>query len=1191
MTTMHGVVGLKEKIEQLARGEFEYELPFLRISVNEINFFVEAGKQYEGSFHISNSMGRTMKGIVISSDRLLGLGLTAFLDKECIVTYRFDAAYLKPFDVVKGNITIVSDCGEAVIPFTAQVEAPYINTSIGKIKNLFEFANLARMDWAEAKKVFRSEEFERVILKNEERYHVIYRNLLKSISTSQALEEFLIAVNKKSRINLGISKTHLEYEIRDEDVIDKLIITKDHWGYAEIRVSTDAPFISLEQKFLWADRFIGNNHQISFVINANKMTPGNNYGRIYIKTVYQTMTVEVVCKKHKDVVSGSNELRNSLRRRYEYARSYLDFRTGRISLGKYVQDTRTLFAYMKNTEEKTMADLMDIHLAILSDDKKTAGRLLDELSAKEAELRRRSVFEYCAYLYLLALYKKDNETIQFVTDTIARYYLRNAFDWRILWFLLFTDRRYERNRSYKLTDIKEQFDGGCRSPILYYEALCVYNDEPYLLRELNEFEIHVMNYGIKNNCLSMDLILQYTYLVSRLKTFNPIVFRGLAALYQIYEKEEILSAICSLLIKGFKKDRKYFRWYSLGVDAQLKITELYEYYMYSADESNMEPLPQPLLIYFIYNSKLNDSKRAYLYANVVKNRKENEQIYHLYYKTIEVFTLAQLKAGNISNNLAILYKEFMDMPMHDKVFAEYLPEVMFTHEITCDNPNMASVAVVHKELDQEEVTALVDGKAYIQVFTEGASIFLIDSFGNRYAVSVEYTLKPLFKTEEINWIYMDYTGHTKLLLYLYDHYSVNRVMSRESIELRKHVLQIPGLRESYYVDCLVTIIDYYYENYDAVLLEKYLLMLDLSKVKSSQRIRFLEYMVIRGYYDKALEALKYFGADGISIHRLLKLCSGWISYSGLDRREELLVLLCHYIYSQGKYDDKILNYLVNYYYGSTDDLLSLWKAALDFDVDTRVLEERLLVQILFTESSHADNFNVFINYYGKVTNHLIVKAFLTYYAYRYLVYDESMPDGLYSIIRRELNYEENDICLLAWLKYNAGNTGFSDNDLNFISYNIDRLDRKGIVLPFFKEYKNVIKLPKRITERYYVEYRTNPRKQVFIHYKLVRNNGGGEYTTELMPNTFLGIHVKEFMLFYNEELHYYISEEQEERVNISDTFVIKFMPDDMTDDTKYNRINRMLMALESESCDGLLDMMEDYVGKEYIIRECFLPLS
>ena len=74
--------------------------------------------------------------------------------------------------------------------------------------------------------------------------------------------------------------------------------------------------------------------------------------------------------------------------------------------------------------------------------------------------------------------------------------------------------------------------------------------------------------------------------------------------------------------------------------------------------------------------------------------------------------------------------------------------------------------------------------------------------------------------------------------------------------------------------------------------------LDLSKVKEPYRIKYLEYMVLRGYYDKALEALSYFGTEGISISRLLKLCSGWISYSKLDKKEELLVSLCYYIYSQ-----------------------------------------------------------------------------------------------------------------------------------------------------------------------------------------------------------------------------------------------------------------------------------------------------
>ena len=534
---------MKERIEQLAGGEFEYELPFLRLSVESIDFNVEAGKHFEGSISISNSANRLMKGIVFSSDRLLTLSLSEFKDKECIITYRFDATYLKPSDKVSGNITILSDCGEAVLPFYVHVKSPVISTSIGNIKNLFEFANLARMDWTEAKKVFRSDEFERIVLKNEEKYHIIYRNLLKSISTSQALEEFLIAVNKKSRINLGIDKLELEYEVNDEDLMDKLIITKNHWGYAEIRVSTDAPFILLEQKFLWADRFIGNNHQISFVISAKNLSPGNNYGRIWIKTVHQTITVNLICKKHREITPESTMLRKGIRQGYDYTRSYLDFRIGRIDLNRYIRDTKILMAGFNGSENNRLDKLVNAHLAILSDNSRVAAKLLDDLSKEEISLRKGSTFEYCAYLYLLALYKRDEETIQYATDTIGRYYLSGNYDWRILWFLLFTDKRYERNPNYKLADIKEQFDGGCHSPILYYEAVCVYNEEPYLLRELNEFEIHVLNYGIKNSCLTKDLVLQYTYVASRLKKFNAIVFRGLTKLYEDYKKDEILSAI------------------------------------------------------------------------------------------------------------------------------------------------------------------------------------------------------------------------------------------------------------------------------------------------------------------------------------------------------------------------------------------------------------------------------------------------------------------------------------------------------------------------------------------------------------------------------------------------------------------------------------------------------------------------
>ncbi|MDD4112376.1 MAG: DUF5717 family protein, partial [Herbinix sp.] len=307
------------------------------------------------------------------------------------------------------------------------------------------------------------------------------------------------------------------------------------------------------------------------------------------------------------------------------------------------------------------------------------------------------------------------------------------------------------------------------------------------------------------------------------------------------------------------------------------------------------------------------------------------------------------------------------------------------------------------------------------------------------------------------------------------------------------------------------------------------------------------------------------------------------------KNEELLVSLCYYIYSKGKYDDAILSYLVRYFKGSITDMLTLWQSARDFDIDSRELEERLLTGILFTESNQKEGFAVFRNYYNGVTNHLIVRAFLTYCAYKYLVHDKSIDEELFLIIRRELNYEENDICLLAWLKYNSNVTNFIENELSFISYNIDRLDRMGIILPFFKNYNKVVKLPKRITERCYVEYKTNPKRQVFLHYRL-RNNSG-EYETERMTNVYLGIHVKEFVLFYNEELEYFVTEELEDQVSTTDIFRIRYEGDVTSDNSKFSRINRMLKSLESQEDRALLDMMSEYIEMEYVVRESSLPLS
>ena len=160
---------------------------------------------------------------------------------------------------------------------------------------------------------------------------------------------------------------------------------------------------------------------------------------------------------------------------------------------------------------------------------------------------------------------------------------------------------------------------------------------------------------------------------------------------------------------------------------------------------------------------------------------------------------------------------------------------------------------------------------------------------------------------------------------------------------------------------------------------------------------------------------------------------------------------------------------------------------------------------------------------------------------------------------------------------------------NFISYHIDKFERQGIIFSFFKKYKGLVKLSDRITDRSYVEYYSNPKKQVFLHYRLLNDNE--EFITELMPNVLLGFHMKSFILFYNEELEYYVTEEWDQEINVSDRYRLKV--EDMNsskEDSKYKRINNMINKLDMQDEQGLLNMMADYIEREYIISKCYEPL-
>ncbi len=1184
---------MKEKVDRLAKGVFEYEIPGILLSEEELFITVDAGKIYSGSFTIKNNKNTPIKGILYSSSELFRLEQDRFTGEENVIHYSFYGNNMNPLETAKGEVCIVSDCGEIILPFTVNIEAPYLNSSIGKIKDLFNFTNLAKADWSEAIKLFKSKEFKQILVHHDTKYLLLYQNIIKSRSNSQALEEFLIAIRKKLQLNITIDKAVLQYDIRDESIMDKLTLVKDNWGFAEIRVSTDAPFLSLEHKIIWSENFVGNTYPLEFVLNPEYMRSGNNYGRIFLTTAHGTLVVEVSCHCNKPGRDRDINRKKAGGCRQKLTGNYLEFRMGRMPLEAYVTEAGALLEQLMELDVKNqdLYHLMQIHILIISGNDGKARQILQEYKAAAENWKQSTIVLYCVYLYLLALLGKDEVSIQEALHTIRSYYESSCHDWQLLWLLIHTDKKYDINKAQKLEEIKEQYKEGLRSPILYFEAAMVFNEEPSLLHELQEFELQVLNWDIRNDYITEEAAMQFTYLAGKRKHFSGVVHHCLARLYDKYHSKDVLNAICSLLIKGQQRSSKYFNWYQEGVNEQLRITELYEYYMYSVNENADTVLPQQILLYFIYNSNLNDRKKSYLYAYIVKNKEALPTIYRSYWKRIEQFIFKQIGAHNINANLSLLYEELISQQGLAQEMAVELPYVMFKHEIVCHNPNMKGVAVVHKEMKEEAYIPLVNGTALADLYTEDAEVFLVDGFENRYAATAEYTLNKLMHWEYyINTCHEMKVNHPMVLLNLSEKAQTYLKFDEQSIEIRKTILDIKGLNEAYYNKINLDLIHYYYDNFEGDLLEAYLNKIDLHGLDKGDRDKIIEFFIIRDLNDKALTALAEFGFEGIAVKRLIKLCSNLLrNCKEEENKNDIIVSLAYHIFKAGKYNEEILEYLVKHYFGTTGEMYRLWEAAAGFEMETAYLEERLLGQMLFAESYLTNSFAVFLKYYKRGTNHKLIKAFLSYNAYKYLVMDRVINPELFQIMKRELTYEDNEVCMLALLKKLSQEGSHTDGEVELIDYNLHKYIRQGIILPFFKKFQNVITLPSRINDRIFVEYVTDPAHKVTIHYRLEGKSTSDEFISEDMKNIYLGIHMKEFILFYNESIQYYVTEENEEgQVAVTESVNVRLDNSmKLEEDTRYNHINFMLTALEVQDDKTLIESLSNYYRVNYVVSKAF----
>lgn len=1184
-------------VDQVLDGKYDYENSSLDFSCAKVELSMRKGEICEGSFHVYSSRTCFTQGYVSATDIRMECITSEFTGNGEEIFYCFHGEHLEEGDVVKGNFCIVSNQGEYYLPFVVTVVHQAPESSVGNVKNLFHFANLAKSNWREAVELFYTPEFKTLFEGSDRQYYDCYRGLSYQPGNEQNVEEFLIRINKKQKTEFLVRETEIYREIATAsyDVIEnELNIVKNGWGYTALQIECEGDFLFTEKEFLGEDDFLGNRYTLPLFVDPQMCREGKNFGRVYLYNSYVSITIPVTVRMGEK----SAERRGYLQKKREIVQMmecYLDFRMKKINSAAWMEKTGVLVdAMLARDEADVAARLFQAQLLISEERYNEAQWTLNHAMDIMEETERDDTL-YAYYLYLTTLMERKEDYVVKITEKVERLYARDRSNWRIAWLLLYLSEEYNKTAATKWDFLERQFKQGCYSPVFYIEGLHLLNTNPTLLRKLDDYALQLLHFGARRGGLSPEISGQILYLAGRVKEFSPVLLKILQTIYERIHDEHTLQEICTLLVRGNKVGRKYFAWYEAGVEAQLRITNLYEYYMMSLDFEEQKKLPRIVLMYFAYQNNLDLTHSAYLYWYVEQHKSELGEFYDIYKPRMEHFVVDQIQKERINRHLAYLYQKLLTPAMIDQQNAQALARLLFAHYISVDDLRLKRVIVYQPGNLRESSYPLQNGHTWVPLYGNDCAILFEDAYGNRFAKSVEYTLEKLMIPgrflKQVSALVQDCVA---LDLYLEESRQAFEEITSEDLERMNRLIANDQVEERIRRKLYLRILRYYFDTDNDKALDECLRVIPMEIFTLDERAEILRYIVLRGAGEDCWDWVREYGPYFVEPKTLVHLIDERIDQVGEENTELMQVAL--YAFRQGKYDSKIVQYLEAYADCPTKELRDIWKAARSFEMDAYHVSERILLQMLYSGAFVGEKMEIFSYYVSRGADPRIEEAFLARCAYDYFVKDQLTDEIVFQEIYKMADRQDEvlRVCKLAFLKYYAENLeDITQEIIPVIEDFLHEMLVEKIHLNFFKNYigKSFIKDPLllELMDKTIVEYCARPGSRATIHYVIMHEDGeASEYLTETMREVFGGICFKEFVLFFGESLQYYIMEEKdgEEQLTVSGNLQ-KSDIHGKDGDWRYEMINDILISCTLEDFDTLDGLLDEYHRREYLGENLF----
>lgn len=745
---------LRKKIQDLIKGIYEYDRPELKFSESSLRFEVLEDDIYKGRFTMVSSNEEKIRGLILCDHPRMKCMQSKFDAVSVDVDFEYHAKDRKEGCEDQGTIIIVSSSGEYQLPFTAVPVKHYYQSSIGKIKTINDFSNLAKLNWDEALTIFQSRYFGNIFADDKTR--LLYEGLCyRGGASSHEMEEFLIGTGKKSRNQFEIEDPVRDLGKLKESFSEEIQIEKSGWGYIDIQINTESAFIELDKIRLLPADFTGKRAKVMYSVLTENMHSGKNYGEIIFRTALGEKRVQICAQRagepKPDAASAARKYNQ--RSMYVLASKYIEYRLGRIDPDVWSRGTIEVLDKMMERDPADIWNfLLKCHVLIMTGQKSEADGMLED-AIVQCKKKNTPMWCYVQFLELRFEDEWDDKEKSKQNKDILRREIREVsrkYPGHLILALLELALMEDTPEAIqdKYETVKYLLLTQSVSPILYMEAYLMIKKHPSLLKGMDGAEFRIFYWAAKHKLLTDKMISVIVAAASREKSFHNRFLWLLGRCYKITRSDAAIRAVCIYLIKNNRYGEMYLTWFSRGIEKRMRIAGLCEAYIQSWHKTDGD-IPWRVLQYFSKKTELPAVYKARIYAYAVRNRDRIGKEWNAYERLIPGFVAEELKKNHMSDDLAELCR-YLKECKPEELHADILVKCIFSNKVICSGYNFSGAVVCEDTEGKNSASPFSQGAAYVHIRSRTHQILFEDSFGKRYFLSEGYRINRMIPGNYLN---------------------------------------------------------------------------------------------------------------------------------------------------------------------------------------------------------------------------------------------------------------------------------------------------------------------------------------------------------------------------------------------------------------------------------------------------------